>query len=290
MNTFRFRQRGFTLIELVIVIVLTGLLAATAAVFLPPAINAYVAAKRRAALVGLADTAFRKMARDIRSSVPNSIRWPLNQCLEMVPTSTGGRFRQAADTVNGGSTPLLIGQPVTAFDVLGPLSTTPSVGDWVVIDNQNANDVYTGTNAVQIAAVTTPAATIGSFNLTLSGTGTQFPAGYTGGRFTVVSNNGGNPAVVYICAGTNNGTLDANGNGTGSLYRLTRPFVATYPSSCPATTGAAVVATNVQSCNFVYNGSQDATQQSGFAFLQMQITQSNESVSLNYGVHVDNAP
>jgi len=281
-------QRGFSLIELVLVIVIVGVLAATASLFLKPAIDAYLATQRRANLSNKADTAFRKMARDIHSAVPNSIRWPGNQCLELVPTSTGGRFRQAADTVNGGSTPLLISQLVTGFDVLGTLSATPAVNDWVVIDNQNGNDVYAGSNRAQITALATPLTALGSLTIALGSTGVQFPAGYTGGRFVVVPYNGGAPTVSYFCSGTG---LDASGNGTGSLYRINQGFNASYPSACPSNTaGAALVVDRVQSCNFVYNASQDGTLQSGYVYLQMQLTQGNESVVLSYGVHVDNVP
>ena len=281
----RQRARGFTLIELVMVIVITGILAATSSIFIKPALDAYFGAKRRAAMSALADTAFRRMGRDIRSAVPNSIRWPGSQCLEMVPTSTGGRYRDAYDSVNTGSTPLLIAQPSTGFDVLGSLSATPAVNDWVVIDNQNTNDVYGGVNAAQITALVTPAPIIGS--VTLGFASKQFPAAYTGGRFTIVPNNGGNPALVYICS---NPGIDSNGNGTGTLYRLSRAFVAAYPTTCPAATGGAIVATSVSACSFYYSASQDGTPTSGFAYLQMQITQSNETVSLDYGAHVDNAP
>jgi MSHA biogenesis protein MshO len=281
-------QRGFSLIELVIVIVIVGLLAAAATVFLKPAIDAYLATQRRSGLSNKADTAFRKMARDIHSAVPNSIRWPSNQCLELVPTSTGGRFRQAADTVNGGSTPLRISQVATGFDVLGSLSATPAVNDWVVIDNQNGNDVYAGTNRAQITAVAAPAVALGSLTISLGATGVQFPAGYTGGRFVVVPYSGGTPSVTYFCSGTG---IDASGNGTGSLYRLNQAFNASYPATCPSTAAtASLVADHVQSCNFVYNASQDGTLQSGYVYLQMQLTQSNESVVLSYGVHVDNVP
>jgi len=283
-----FASRGFSLIELVIVMVVVGVLAAAATVFLRPAMDAYLATQRRSSLSNKADTAFRKMARDIHSAVPNSIRWPSNQCLELVPTSTGGRFRQAADTVNGGSTPLLISQLATGFDVLGSLSATPAVNDWVVIDNQNGNDVYAGTNRAQITAIATPAAALGSLTVSLGATGVQFPAGYTGGRFVVVPYNGGTPSVTYFCSGTG---LDSSGNGTGSLYRLNQAFNATYPTACPSSTAsAAVVADHVQSCNFVYNASQDGTLQSGYVYLQMQLTQGSESVALSYGVHVDNVP
>ena len=51
-----------------------------------------------------------------------------------------------------------------------------------------------------------------------------------------------------------------------------------------------MAATNVSYCYFDYSVSQDGTLQSGYAYLQLQITQSHETVSLDYGVHVDNVP
>jgi MSHA biogenesis protein MshO len=282
------RTHGFTLIELVIVIAITGIIAAIVTVFLVPAINGYLMAQRLGTLSDMADTALRRMGRDIRSAVPNSIRWPNNQCFELVPTSTGGRYRMAQDNSDDAD-PLLISQPVSVFDVLSTLSVTPSVNDWVVIDNQNTDDVYTvsgssGNDSAQITAVATPPADAGTMRLSISST--QFSSGYTGGRFVVVPNNGGNPVVDYVCAGTG----ITGGNGTGTLYRVTRGFVSAYPASCPATTGGAILATNVSSCNFVYNASTDGTQQSALLWMEVQITQANQTVTLDYGVHVDNAP
>ena len=281
------KQRGFTLVELVLVIVITGVIGAVATIFFKPAMDAYVATGRRAAILDLADTALRKLSRDVRVAVPNSLRSPNSQCFELVPTSTGGRYRMAVDTVNSGSTPLDIDAPVTTFDVLSPMTTPPVVNDWVVINNQYVNDVYAGVNASQITGVSTPAASAGLSRLAI--TSLQFPTGYSGGRFSIVPGNGGNPALFYICSGAD-GTVDSAGNGKGTLYRLARPFAPDYPIACPATTGAAVVATNVTSCNFVYNASEDGTQQSALLWLQLQISQANESADLVYGVHVDNVP
>ena len=287
--------RGFTMIELIMVIVITGVLAATASIFVQPALNAYLAAKRRASMSGVADTAFRRMARDIRQAVPNSVLLPAanNLCLVMVPTSTGGRYREATDTVNGASTPLLIAQPSTGFDVLGAgtASTVPSVNDWVVIGNQNPLDIYTSPNVdkAQITSVTTPSSAVSQY--TLGFASQQFPPGYAGGRFVVVPYNNGNPVLGYVCS-PQPGT-DANGNGTGTLYRVSLPFSSigsTYPASCPSVAGGTVAATNVSYCYFDYSVSQDGTLQSGYAYLQLQITQSHETVSLDYGVHVDNVP
>jgi MSHA biogenesis protein MshO len=62
------------------------------------------------------------------------------------------------------------------------------------------------------------------------------------------------------------------------------------PTSCPAVTGADVLATGVRSCRFLYNANQGATQQSGFVSLQIELTRNNETASLVLGAHVSNVP
>ena len=284
----RFRAaRGFTLVELVMVIVITGVIAASLVTFFKPALDSYLDTSRRAGLTDMADTAVRRIARELRIAVPNSLRIANNQCFEFLPSSAGGRFRSAADTVNSGSAALDITQAVTQFDVLSPLATLPAAGDWVVINNQNTDDVYAGTNRAAIVSVTTPDPLLGQYRLRIAST--QFPSGYDNARFLVVANNAGNPVVSYVCAGAD-GSLDAQGDGKGSLYRVTAPFVAAYPTACAATAGAALLASKVASCNFVYDPNHGATQQSGFVWMQISLTQANETVALSFGAHVDNVP
>ena len=131
------RSRGFTLVELVMVIVITGVLAGALTIFLVPAVNSYFDTRRRADLTDLADTALRRMAKDIRSAVPNSVSSVSASCIQLVPTIAGGRYRLAPDTVAGGSKHIDTRSATLDFDVLTPLSQIPASGDWVVIDNQN---------------------------------------------------------------------------------------------------------------------------------------------------------
>lgn len=275
------------------VIVIVGVMAATLVVFFKPAFDSYLAVGRRAGLTDLTDTAMRKMTRDIRLAVPNSIRLATPQCVELIPTSTGGRYRTAPDTVwdaaNPGdpSRPMDMSSAVAVFDVVTPLTSTPVAGDWVVIDNQNTNDVYAGSNRAAIQSPgTPPSASLGVYRITLSAA-TQFPIGYDGGRFTIVPHS--QNAVFYVCASPG---LDANGDGTGRLYRFANyGFNADSPAACPAPVAATpVLVSHVESCSFIYAPNQGATQQSGFVEVQLKVTQQNESVSLVYGAHVDNVP
>ena len=279
------RTRGFTLVELVMVIMITGILAATLTVFLKPAIDSYFDTRRRADLTDMADTALRRMSKDIRGAVPNSVRSVSANCFQLVPTIAGGRYRMASDTVNDTpaplpctpsatcSAPLDVTQATTVFDALSPMATVPAQNDWVVIGNQSADDVYAGTNRAQIGATpTTPRISDGLHRIAVAST--QFPSGYVGGRFVVVPN--AERTVFYNCVGN-------------VLYRTVADFNAVQATACASTTGA-VVATDVANCTFVYDPNQGATQQSGFVWMRLELSRSGESVALAHGVHVDNVP
>lgn len=283
MMSSRRHTTGFTLIELIIVLVLTTIIGGTVAVFVRPAIQAYADTRDRAALGDMGDTALRRMVRDIRVAVPNSLRTPNEACFELVPTVAGGRYRMGPNTANDAWW-VNTSQATTGFDVLSTLSREPQVNDFVVINNQNGNDVYNATNRATISAVATPTATQGTLRLTISSL--QVSPGYDGGRFQVVSQN--EHSVFYVCDGAG---LSADGqSGTGVLWRIRRDFNATYPTACPATAGGTVLARNVRACRFVYNPNQGATQQSGFVYLELSITRNGETATLTHGAHVLNAP
>lgn len=267
-------QRGFTLIEAIIVITITGIVAGMVAVFIRAPVQGYFDSARRAELTDIADTAQRRISRDLHLALPNSVRVSGGNYLEFLQTSGGGRYRAAPDNSGGGNV-LDFTQPTSTFDVLGPpVIKVPGEMNLVAVYNLGipGADAYSAEN-------TSPMSTGGN---TVTITAFPFPFASPANRFQIVSY-----PVSYVCAGMGK---DASGNGTGTLTRYWNYAITPkQPTSFPSGTPSALLAKNVSNCSFTYNP-QVITQRAGLVSAWLQITQSNESVSLYYEVHVSNVP
>jgi MSHA biogenesis protein MshO len=280
------RQRGFTLVELIVVMVIIGVIAGVLVLQLRPAMQSYLAIRQRANLTSQADAALRRIIGEVHTAVPNSLRYSLEsqqtQCIEFVPTKAGGRYRTAQDYTNVNQpkgAALVPGVPVTTFDTLTDVDASVTQDDFVVVGNVNRDDVYAGTNVGTIATVAGPTQGVARNTITLKAAAT-FPAGYEGGRFLVVPK--AERAVTYTC------TMPTSGS-TGTIVRVTgyTPNAAPW-KTCP--TGPAILVAKVSDCSFLYHESEGATQQSGYLQLRLGLTDGDESVKLTMGAHVENVP
>ena len=265
-------QRGFTLIEAIIVITITGIIAGMVAVFIRAPVQGYFDSARRAELTDIADTAQRRISRDQHLALPNSVRVSGGNYLEFLQTSGGGRYRAAPDNSGGGNV-LDFTQPTKTFDVLGPpVAMVPGTMNLVAVYNLGipGADAYLGDNTSTMTAGGNTV-TINSF---------QFPFASPANRFQIISY-----PVSYVCAGVGK---DASGNGTGTLTRYWN-YSITPNQPTSFTTSGALLAKNVSGCSFSYDA-QVITQRAGLVSAWLQVTQSNESVSLYYEVHVSNVP
>jgi MSHA biogenesis protein MshO len=85
-------QLGFTLVEAVVSIAVVGVLFAIVALFLRSPVQGYLDTTRRAELSDIADVAVRRLVRDLRLALPNSVRVDASgRYLEFLQVTGGGR-------------------------------------------------------------------------------------------------------------------------------------------------------------------------------------------------------
>ena len=267
-------HRGFTLVEMIVSIVIAGVLLALTSMFGRDQINAYFDVANRAELADAADTALRRVGRDLQAALPNSVRQS-GTFLEFVPVHDAGRYR--ADVGGSASDDILDFTSGTdnAFDVLGPAVKIDS-GDQLVIYNlgQPGSDVYQGSN--RRAAAAGSAVTKVSF----TATGVPFPLSSPQNRFQIV----GTPRA-YECAPN---ALDPS---LGSVILHTGyGFASSLPSSGTWTLGgaSAILINNVEECSFSYLPA--VLQRNGIVVIRLKLTRNGESVQLLHQFGIFNTP
>ncbi len=267
-------KAGFTLIEILVVILVVAIIGGLGARFITQPVQSYMDQTRRARLIDAAEMALRRMQRDIRLALPNSLRVSADgQYLELLHTVDGGRYR--AESGGAGTDILQFTAVDSSFDVLGSLRATPAVGSGIAIYNLTASgssgNAYLplADNMIFVAAGSTPT----HLNLDLSTNPTfVYARSSPFQRFFVVDG-----PVSYACE---SGQLNRY---SGYSRRAAQPVTSGTFGVSPA-----LVATSVAACNFSYVPG--VSQRAGLVTLQLSLSESGESLTLLHQVHVVNAP
>ena len=270
------RFSGFTLIELILVIILIGILSAVATVFILPPFQAAIDIERRANLVDAADSALTRIGREARNALPNSIRVHNPGFVEFISTRTGGRYRRLP-APGGGSDTFVPARSTDSFDVLGGLPDAGTVatggagtncatnnGDCVSVFN-TGQPGFNAYNRENIAAIT--GATGNSITYDTGGAGPAFSTHSPRQRFFVVDD-----VISYRCE-----------NG-----RMIRYSGYGLQSGTPNLANPELVAENVANCQFTFNPG-TATRR-GLLTLRIDMARDTEDVFLLTQTQVMNAP
>lgn len=268
-------QRGFTLVELVIVIAITGIVAVVGAVLIQGTVGGYVDQERRAGLVTDADRALRRMSREIRTALPNSLR--VNgcggtPCVEFLATVAGGRYREGPGPAPVGGNPdrrLQFNQADGSFNSTGPVGKEGNGQNYylsVYNTGQTGNSAWVGQSMTptRAATVTDDGAVPGESRVTVTPPH-QFPLSSPRQRFYLV-----NEAVAFVCE---NGQMNRYG------YDRDQPYNA---NSGNPLTGS------VDSCTFTYDAG--TSTRAGLLTMTLVLEEEGEQVRLQHQIQVNNSP
>jgi MSHA biogenesis protein MshO len=281
-------NRGFTLVELVVAMTASVVVVAFVALFISSPVQGFTDQSRRARLVDAADTALRRMSRDVRRALPNSIRTTTNGnvvALELIGTIDGGRYRvQPPGTMDQ---ILDFTTADGAFNIIGPLTqiTKPFSSTSAYLSIYNVG--LPGADAYELANVITPPGTqidiatdafAGEDRVTLA-PAFQFAFGSPINRIYLVEG-----PVSYLCD-TATATLRRY---SGYGIRQSHAAVDSSAELLGAGATATLMADRVTSCAFTY--APGTAERAGLISMALTIADLGETITLLAQTHVDNVP
>lgn len=280
---------GFTMIELVITMTITTIVVAFAGLFIAGPVRGFTDQVRRAELVDSAESSLRRMGRDIRRALPNSVRVRdigSIKALELLNAVEGIRYRAGPPPGNANAW-LSLTAADGAFNSIGTFNsiTKPFSSTTHYLSVYNVG--VPGADAYELANVITPvgtqididaAAEAGEDNILVT---PAFQFAYPSPRQRVYLID---TPVSFLCD-TAAGTLTRYSGYAITSNQADRD---TAVKLLAAGGTAALMSDNLTACTFTFTPG--TAQRAGLITISLTVAQDGESIVLLQQVHVDNVP
>jgi MSHA biogenesis protein MshO len=280
---------GFTMVEMIMVIVLIGIVSAALAPFMGAAVDAYQANRARADLVTLGRLSLERLTREIRHAVPNTLRVvatapdPDNGALtvgtgiEFLRAKGGGRYVEQGHPFGTAfrrvARQFRIDPPaMTELYVLGDTGVA-TAGDILVVGNTSPADLA-GT------AVTITSVTVTDPDPLADNTSAGRIFGFAPHLFTRSS-----PARAYAIADR---TVEVGLHGDGSLRWHSGAGLTGYDGAADWGNGDAMLVKGVDRVHFVY--APGTPHASAVLRIDLRLREGEEIIRLYQEVQVRNTP
>lgn len=154
-------SQGFTLVELITVIIILSIVAAMGSSFVVQTQEAYYQTQARAKLINKSRQAIERMTRQLRGAVPYS--WRLtntNDCIEFLPIAGGGNYLNAVPTPDNGITPTALTDVIATAPHSQDLGAAQAA-NWVTIGAMASAEIYGGNSSAALVADAPLSVTVG---------------------------------------------------------------------------------------------------------------------------------
>ena len=270
MHTFR-NAAGFTLVEVIIVIVLLGILAIGTTRFIVQGTQQYTVSAERTKLIAGGRVAVEKVVRRLRNALPNSVlvSQPLGRCVEYIPV------------VAGTSSIGAIALPATSISV-ADFNLSGSAPYFAAIYPIDSSEIYVGSpgaTGVVAASSLAPGGSISSIGLSNPG-GFTFTRTSPTERVYVVQN----PERFCVTAGG-----DLNFYSGYAIPDYTSSSLGDVPGAGVAAT-AELVARDIDTTGSGFNYSAGSLVRNAIVEVDLNLLKDNDPVRISHEVQIRNVP
>lgn len=259
------RECGFTLVELITVLVILGILASVGSHFLVNTVDAYRHSQIQHKLMAKGRLSIEQMTRMLRSAVPGSVRTSSSgACIEFMPSVGGGNyFGELADSSNGATPSASIATAPIYADIGTPL--------YAIVGAFYSTEIYTlASPSARAELASLGAEPYTSINLSAAHQfirNSQQKRIYLGAspkRFCLSSGN----LYLYESYGLDSGTLNDAEPGGDSV----------------------VIAENVSTSSQAFSLSSGSEDRNAVVYLSLRYSEAQMGVDMNQKVLVRNVP
>jgi len=282
MLTRHVKQSGFTLIEMITVIVLLGIIAGILTPFISKAMQAYTHSNARASLVGKGRLAMERLAREVRQAVPNSLTVLSGGTgIEFARTRAGGRYVERFDDFGPEFSHInrrfRKNANLTQLYAVGN-GLTFAANDVLVIGNTSPADLRAGNTATALSSIAATTA-VGPGN---DGTTNGQVLNFAGHQFTVES-----PGKHFSIADR---TVEVGLSGGNTLRWFSTAGLGDYDGAVDWSSGDPALVDGVSSVTFTY--APGNPQSTGVLRVDLQLNDATtgEIIRLYREIQVRNTP